>query len=198
MKTLIIFLFLICPALVMATEPSIPADLQAAMLAVEKDKTAVASAQTAFDAAKIALTSGTTQLAADILNERALHDKYYPSPTPQPTPNPDVTTHVVSVVMVGGAGCPPCKLFGPVIKQLASEGQNITEVDAATPAGAAYGVSSTPTFILLVDGKEVNRSAGFFTPPKKSTDNQGKNDIKAWIDACKKWVKEKYPKDEVK
>lgn len=66
--------------------------------------------------------------------------------------------------------CGPCKILGPVIKELATsnEGIAIGKVDVTTNAKAAvdYGIRGIPAIIYFKDGKEVQRSIG--VQPKSS------------------------------
>ena len=161
---------------------AVPIDLVAAMNAVEADRAAVAAAQTAFTTAQAALSSGTAALAISVQAEHALHDKYYPPVNPTPGP----VGHTVGLVMVGGAGCPPCKRMEPILAQLAKEGLTVSNLDAET-TGLVWKVSATPTFISTVDGVEANRSVGTLTHDQ----------IKGWYALTKEWAAKKYPKEPI-
>jgi len=61
--------------------------------------------------------------------------------------------------------CGPCKIMGPVIKSLAQEWKgkvSIVKVNTEErPALASrYSITSIPTLILFIGGKEIHRVAG--------------------------------------
>jgi thioredoxin 1 len=63
------------------------------------------------------------------------------------------------------AWCPPCRLLGPTIDQLAGEQQGKAviaklDVDAAGETAEEFGVQSIPTIIIFKNGKEVDRMVG--------------------------------------
>jgi len=64
--------------------------------------------------------------------------------------------------------CQPCKMLGPVMEELQSEGYNIqkVDVDANPTLSQKYGVRNIPTVILAVNGEEIARKVG--ASPKKS------------------------------
>jgi len=64
--------------------------------------------------------------------------------------------------------CQPCRMLGPVMEELQSEGYNVQKVDVdANPSlSQKYGVRNIPTVILAVNGEEVARKVG--ASPKKS------------------------------
>ena len=61
--------------------------------------------------------------------------------------------------------CGPCRMVAPILEKVAAEmdgrrpSPRSTSTKSRTPA-AAYGVSSIPTMILFVDGKEAARMIG--------------------------------------
>ncbi len=61
--------------------------------------------------------------------------------------------------------CPPCQAMKPVLNQLERSGVPIRHVDVVAESDLAsrYGVRSTPTFVVLNDGKEVTRLVGMQT-----------------------------------
>jgi len=63
--------------------------------------------------------------------------------------------------------CGPCKMLGPVMEEIASEGYNVqkVDVDSNTELSQKYGIRSIPTVILTVNGEEVSRKVG--NAPKK-------------------------------
>lgn len=60
--------------------------------------------------------------------------------------------------------CGPCRKMHPIIEALMNDGAPICEVDADSEHGrklkAEYKVKSFPTYIMLIDGKEVARVTG--------------------------------------
>lgn len=60
--------------------------------------------------------------------------------------------------------CNPCKRVRPIVEDLNREQTNarfqIIDVDDNFELAKTFGVSSIPTFILLDEGKEVNRATG--------------------------------------
>ena len=58
--------------------------------------------------------------------------------------------------------CGPCNLMRPVVRQLATEGYAVREVDASSQPQSAdqYRVTGFPTFIVLVDRREYARLEG--------------------------------------
>jgi thiol-disulfide isomerase/thioredoxin len=64
--------------------------------------------------------------------------------------------------------CPPCQAMKPVLNQLERSGVPIRHVDVVAEPHVAtrYGVRSTPTFIVVNDGREVTRLVGMQTAAK--------------------------------
>ena len=61
--------------------------------------------------------------------------------------------------------CGPCKMIGPIMEELSSEysGRAVVaklDVDSAQNTSSKYNVTSIPTVILFVDGKESKRVVG--------------------------------------
>lgn len=61
--------------------------------------------------------------------------------------------------------CGPCKMMGPVVDQIAEDMGNSAKVcklniDEELELANKYNVMSIPTFLLVKDGKEVNRTIG--------------------------------------
>tara|TARA_B110000211_G_scaffold51257_1_gene56313 strand:+ start:2199 stop:2450 length:252 start_codon:yes stop_codon:yes gene_type:complete len=58
--------------------------------------------------------------------------------------------------------CGPCKMIGPVMEELKSEGYNIqkVDVDVDKQLSQKYGVRNIPTVILTVNGEETARKVG--------------------------------------
>ena len=64
--------------------------------------------------------------------------------------------------------CQPCKMLGPVMEELQSEGYNVqkVDVDANPTLSQKYGVRNIPTVVLAINGEEVARKVG--ASPKKT------------------------------
>ena len=63
------------------------------------------------------------------------------------------------------AWCGPCKMMGPVVEQIAEDTRDTAKVcklniDEELNLATKYNVMSIPTFILLKNGKEVERMIG--------------------------------------
>jgi thioredoxin 1 len=62
--------------------------------------------------------------------------------------------------------CGPCKMMDPVIHELEEEYKGKMElvkinVDEEPAVSSQYGVMGIPTYILMVDDKEVGRKVGY-------------------------------------
>ncbi len=58
--------------------------------------------------------------------------------------------------------CGPCKMFGPTMDRIASQGIQVKKINIDYEADAVtkFGVRSVPTTILVENGKEVKRFVG--------------------------------------
>lgn len=61
--------------------------------------------------------------------------------------------------------CGPCRMLSPIVKELAEQLQGRmlvakVDIDAAQKTTASLGISSVPTLIVFVDGKETKRVVG--------------------------------------
>lgn len=58
--------------------------------------------------------------------------------------------------------CGPCRMLGPVMDELKSEGIQIQkiDVDANPEIAQQYGIRNIPTVVLTSDGAEVIRKVG--------------------------------------
>lgn len=61
--------------------------------------------------------------------------------------------------------CPPCKVIGPIVKELAADFEGAAkvsklDVDANPKVAAQYDVRSIPTLLFFQDGKVVDRLTG--------------------------------------
>lgn len=62
--------------------------------------------------------------------------------------------------------CGPCKMVGPIVDELSEEISGLAKVgkvniDVEQSLSQYFGVMSIPTFIIIKDGKEVSRFAGY-------------------------------------
>ncbi len=76
------------------------------------------------------------------------------------------TAKGVSLVDFWAVWCGPCRMAGPVIDKLAGEykGKALigkVNVDEEAELAQKFGVMSIPTVVVLKDGKETDRTAGF-------------------------------------
>jgi|TARA_B100000424_G_scaffold261557_1_gene246653 thioredoxin 1 len=58
--------------------------------------------------------------------------------------------------------CGPCKVFKPVMQEIASQGSNVEfiDVDEQSDVAAEFGVRSVPTTVVMENGQEVDRFVG--------------------------------------
>ncbi len=56
----------------------------------------------------------------------------------------------------------PCKVFKPVMQEIASQGSNVEfiDVDEQSDVAAEFGVRSVPTTVVMENGQEVDRFVG--------------------------------------
>ena len=68
------------------------------------------------------------------------------------------------VVDFTAAWCPPCRVMGPILAELADEQPDLTfvelDVDANQEVAARYGVLSMPTFLVFRGGEPVAQLVG--------------------------------------
>lgn len=59
-------------------------------------------------------------------------------------------------------GCGPCRVMEPTVARLEAEGLRVRRIDGASEPGLAqrFGVTSYPTFVAVVGGREVDRLVG--------------------------------------
>jgi thiol-disulfide isomerase/thioredoxin len=74
-----------------------------------------------------------------------------------PVPEPELTQEVLFFIQ---EGCPPCEAARPRVEEMRRQGLTVTEVwyHEKPELFQQYGVSSTPTFIILEDGVEIERT----------------------------------------
>ena len=58
--------------------------------------------------------------------------------------------------------CGPCKVFKPVMQELAEQGHSIEfiDVDEQSDVATEFGVRSVPTTVVMENGQEVDRFVG--------------------------------------
>lgn len=58
--------------------------------------------------------------------------------------------------------CGPCKMFGPILQQLSTEGIPVEKIDVGLQQDAVqqYNIHSVPTVILVENGVEKSRFTG--------------------------------------
>ena len=58
--------------------------------------------------------------------------------------------------------CGPCKVFKPVMNEIAGEGYHVEfiDIDNMSDLASKYNVRSVPTVVIEENGKEVNRIIG--------------------------------------
>jgi thiol-disulfide isomerase/thioredoxin len=84
--------------------------------------------------------------------------------TPIAGNSPAATLAVGEVVMLDftASWCGPCQRMAPVVEQLQASGMPVRKVDYDTQQALVqqYRVTGVPTFVLLVNGREVDRTVG--------------------------------------
>ena len=146
---------------------AVPEELTQAIAQLDSDRLAVATAQ-----AKADLSAA---------NLEAVFHRLYPVPIkPQPVP---IVAHKLEIIMVGGEGCAPCIKMRPILAALQLEGVAVVEVSAESLSGQGWHVTATPTFITVLDGKELVRAVGSLTQAQ----------LRTWWANTQAWVARKYP-----
>jgi thiol-disulfide isomerase/thioredoxin len=64
--------------------------------------------------------------------------------------------------------CGPCRMMDPVVKQLHAQGYPIQQINIDRDRGLAYRyhVTNIPCFVMIVDGREVDREVGGTSPQR--------------------------------
>jgi thioredoxin 1 len=67
-----------------------------------------------------------------------------------------------SVKYFSATWCGPCKVFKPVMTEIANEGHSVEfiDVDQEQNKATKYGIRSVPTTVIEENGKEVSRFVG--------------------------------------
>ncbi len=76
---------------------------------------------------------------------------------PDAEPKPELTREVLFFTQLG---CPPCEQAKPRVEEMRKQGLKVTEIDYRENPELfnQYGVTTTPTFIILEDGVEIERT----------------------------------------
>lgn len=73
----------------------------------------------------------------------------------------------ITVIDFWASWCMPCKMLSPIVDEVAEEMQDVTigkvNIDEQQELAMQFGIMSIPTLVVLQDGKEVKRSAGFIS-----------------------------------
>jgi len=58
--------------------------------------------------------------------------------------------------------CSPCKMVGPIMEELKTEGYNVQkiDVDSNQELSQQFGIRNIPTVVLTVDGVDSGRKVG--------------------------------------
>jgi thiol-disulfide isomerase/thioredoxin len=78
--------------------------------------------------------------------------------TPEP---PEPTVPAREVLFFTQPGCPPCEAAKPRVEEMRAQGLRVTEIDIYEQPDLArqYNIVQTPTFVILEDGVEVERTS---------------------------------------
>ena len=73
----------------------------------------------------------------------------------------------ITVIDFWASWCMPCKMLSPIVDEVAEEMKDVTvgkvNIDEQQQLAMQFGIMSIPTLVVLQDGKEVKRSAGFIS-----------------------------------
>lgn len=87
--------------------------------------------------------------------------------TAQPTVSPEMQSLVDKdtlsreILFFTMKGCPPCEAAQPKVRAIRRQGVKVTEIDfySNPELVSKYNITQTPTFIVLEDGVEVERTS---------------------------------------
>ncbi len=128
------------------------------------------AAQKLLDKADADIKTNGDKLAADRLTLNALLDDIAQN---KPAPIPKV----VQLIEIASTTCDPCNKMQPIVDQLAKNGANVRRLNT-DKENCPYAHSVTPTWIMLVDGKEVARAEGMYDLKR----------LQDWWDAMTAWT----------
>jgi len=166
-------------------QTQLTADIAAFKLASGSLATAqqqIAALQSTIGAMTVSASTAQAKIAADMeAINAALGIKPVVPPTPIVPPGPAPTpTPTVSILVVGATYCTACHTELPVITALAASGMKISYVEGDTDGSIGkYALTTVPTHIVLLDGKEVTRYVGVLN----------KAQLTAWMAACQEHAK---------
>ena len=87
-----------------------------------------------------------------------------------------LTLHNVLVVDFWATWCRPCKMFSPILEEIAQENTIwIAKIDVNPIQSLKYNITSVPTTIIFENGKEVKKILG--AKPK----HQMLEELKQWL-----------------
>ena len=69
----------------------------------------------------------------------------------------------LTLVEVGAAWCPPCKMYGPVLEQFQNETDTPVykvDVDNAPETAKRFAITAIPTTLVYFNGEQVDRFSG--------------------------------------
>lgn len=82
------------------------------------------------------------------------------TPEPGPTPKPSPLKPVLELLDFGGDWCEWCKKQDYIVRGIEADGIRVHRHDKGTPEARKYGVTSFPTYVILRNGKEIDRVVG--------------------------------------
>ena len=151
------------------------ARLAADSIAYQDTAGSLSAAQAAVAALAPKATALSQQIVSDMAEIAKLVNVVVP-PNPQPSPPVPVGPQV-SLLVLSSDACQPCKILEPIVARLATEGLPVA-VSKSEADAAKYAIKATPTFVVLVDGKEQARNVGILDEAQ----------IRDWIVRIKEWV----------
>jgi thiol-disulfide isomerase/thioredoxin len=100
------------------------------------------------------LCMGCDGITIELPGQTPVKEEIVPFP---PTPEREMTREVLILTQ---HGCPPCVAARPRLEEMRKQGFTVTEVwyHEHPEMFQEYGVASTPTFIILEDGVEIERT----------------------------------------
>jgi len=129
------------------------------------------AAQKLLDQANADIKTYSDKLATDRVNlNKLLDDINNNKPAPK--------QKVIELVEIASSTCDPCNKMQPIVDELSKNGVNIRRLNTDKET-CPYAHSVTPTWIMLVDGKEVSRAEGMYD----------KKRLQAWWEEMVIWAK---------
>ena len=104
----------------------------------------------------VLMFAGCAGLTID-LGQEAVVETPVETPQAEPALEPEPTREVLFFTR---PGCPPCEAAKPKVEELRRKGVKITTINIREQPDLArqYQIQSTPTFVVLEDGVEVERT----------------------------------------